>query len=410
MIKKLVQKIETYVKTDIRYIVNGGFWSASNYGLQVSAGVITTVALANALSPESLGTYQYILAVSSVLSVLTLSGLGTAITRAVAQGIDGVLRSGFYLKLRWSILAGIIGILLSTYYLIAGDMVLGFSFLVIAACIPLLESFKLYENYLQGKQAFKDTVFLGFWRKPLPVVAILVALWFTDSVLVLITTYFVANLVSYAAVYLAVIKKYQPSKYFDLPTYQLSKHLSALKIMAEVGSHADKILIWHFLGAAEVAIYTIAQLAVRYSGGFLSTINSILLPKVSQRDLRTLQQTLPRKVLFFTASMALGVLLYIIAAPHLFKILFPQYPEAVIYSQILAFTLLLTPRTMFAQVLTAHKQVAAQYKLTVINLTLKLTFLAMLLPIFGIWGAVYSVLTTETILLILTFYYFFKAK
>lgn len=321
----VLQKLQNYTKTDMNYLAKGSFWLMVSYVIQVSLGVITTIALANLLPKESLGTYQFILSIAAILSVITLSGLGTAITRAVAQGHDGVLRSGVRTKLKWSIGIVLASGVTALYYYINDNTLLAYSFLIVGIFAPFIESFKLYNNFLYGKEAFKDNVVLGAWRKPLPLIATLTTIYFTDDVLTLIFVYFLSHAISYLAVYAAVIRKYNPPKQSHSETITLSKHLSVLRIVSMVGSHIDKILIWHFLGAASVAIFSIAQLGTKYSGGFLNTLSALVLPKVSKRDLPTLQQTLPRKVWLFTVLMAAGAGVYIAIAPFVFPLLFPQH-------------------------------------------------------------------------------------
>ena len=410
LLKKILNKSEEYIKTDMTYLVKGGFWIFLSHFVQISTGVIVTIALANLLPKESLGTYQFILSIAAIISVLTLSGLGTAITKAVAGGHDGVLRSGVRTKLRWSI-----GIVLASgatalYYYLNENVVLAYSFLIVGIFAPFIESFKLYENYLYGKEAFRDSVTLGAWRKPLPLVALLVTVYLTNDVLTLIFVYFASNAISFLAVYLAVIRKYQPPEKEHVETITLSKHLSVLRIVGHIGNHVDKILIWHFLGSAAVASFAIAQLSTRYSGVFLNGASTLALPKVSKRDLPTLQQTLPRKVWLFTLMMFFGAIGYIIIAHFAFPLIFPQYPESIMVSQALALGFLFIPRFIYSQVLIAHNQIGAQYTIGFSHTIIKALLLYTLLPIYGIWGAVYAILVSEFIQTLIVRIFFNKAK
>ncbi|OGG89270.1 hypothetical protein A2592_00190 [Candidatus Kaiserbacteria bacterium RIFOXYD1_FULL_42_15] len=410
IVKKILSFSERYTKTDMTYLVKGGFWLMVSYIFQIGIGVITTIALANFLPKESLGTYQFILSIAAILSVFTLSGLGTAITRAVARGHEGVLRSGVRTKLKWSVGIVIASGATSLYYYLNDNSSLATAFLVVGTFAPFIESFKLYINYLHGKEAFRDNLLLGAWRKPLPLIAILVALYFTDNVIILIFVYFSSNAISLIAVYYSVLRKYNPPKQSDAETLQLSKHLSIFSLVTITATHIDKILIWHFLGATAVAGYTIAQLGTKYSGGFINTVSVLVLPKVSRRDLYTLQQTLPRKVRLFTALMILGAGVYILAVPFIFPLLFPQYPESVAFTQVLAIGLIFIPLSAYSKVLTAHKQLRAQYILSISNALIKIILLYTLLPLYGVWGAIYAILATELVSSITVRYFFAIAK
>jgi O-antigen/teichoic acid export membrane protein len=391
----LLKKLQDFTRTDILYLVRGGFWVGLGYFIQVTIGVVTTIALANFLSKEAFGMYQYVLSAAGILSVLTLSGLGPAITRAVAQGHDGVLRSSVRIKLKWSISIVLASGGLALYYYFNDNMVLSLAFLIVGTFAPFIESFKLYENYLRGKEAFQDGVLLGAWRKPLPLVALLTTLFFTDEVLILVLVYFASNAISYLAVYWAVIRKYQPPIETHGETLTLSKHLSVMQIISQIGQHIDKIILWQFLGGAAVASFTIAQLATRYSGGLLNSLSALVLPKVSKRDLSTLKKTLPRKIWIFSVVMAIGTLGYITAAPFLFAIVFPEYPESVILTQLIAVSLVLVPFTNYTHVFTAHKKIKEQYSTGILMVVLYPTLLYLLISPYGVIGAVYALLLTR---------------
>ena len=389
---KLLDYIQRHTKTDSRYLAKGGFWLMVSYGVQVGFGIITTIVLANVLTKDTLGTYQYVLATAGILSVFTLSGLGQAITRGVARGNDGLLRSGVRAKLKWSVGIVLASATVAGYYFIQGNLELGLAFLVVGACAPFIESFRLFESFLFGKEAFRDSVLLGAWRKPLPLVTIITTAYFYPEPLALITAYFLSNALSLTLVYWRVLKKYQPPDEDDAETLHYSKHLTVLRMLSVTANHADKVLVWHFLGPAAVATFTIAQFATRYSGGLLNTVSALALPRLSKRDLPTLQKTLPRKVLLFTGFMALGTAVYIALAPLVFTLVFPEYTDAALLSQALALGFLFVPRGVYGKALTAHMRTKEQYVLGIAQPVMKLGLLATLIPLFQLWGAVAATL------------------
>lgn len=393
--KSLLDHLQRFTRTDIRYLVKGGFWTTLSYSLQVGTGLIATIALANLLPKDQLGMYQYILATAGIVSVCTLSGMGTAITRAVAQGHEGTLRSGVRTKLKWSITIVVLAGAVSSYYLLQGNVVLGISFLIVGATAPFIESFKLYENYLVGKQAFRQTVTIGFWRKPLPLIAVVSTLFITDSVIALVAAYFITNAISYVWVYFATIRHYLPPALPHSETFQFSKHLSVFRIITSVANNIDKVILWHFLGPVSVATYSIAQIVTRYTGGLINSISSVALPKIAQQNINALRLTLPRKILLLMLLMALFAAIYVASIPILFSLLFPQYLDAVLLAQILGAGFIFYPRTILGQVVTAHASIKYQYVFTLLFILIKLTSLILFVSLFGIMGAVWSLLLSE---------------
>lgn len=398
--------LQSIFRTDISYITKNGGWITLSYMIQIGAGIIVTVTLANTLSKEALGAYQFILAMAGLLSALTLTGFGAAVTRAVALGSDGILRSAAQTKLLWSlgIVAGC-GIT-SLYYFYQDNYLFATAFLIVGTFAPFIESAKLYENYLHGKEAFRDSVLLGIWRKPLPLITILVTLLFTQDILILIFAYYFSNFVSYIWVYFLVIKKYKLPSKSDNTTLQLSKHLSVLRILQQAGAQIDKILLWHFLGSVAVAQFAIAQIATKYSGGLINSMAALVLPKLSKQDLNTLKVSLPRKVALFSLVMGFGVVLYILAAPFLFTLLFPAYESSILISQVLALGLLCLPRNVFVQAFIAHTKTKSQYIVGISSPILKVFLLIALIPVYDIWGAVYAILIADSISYVLSYVLF----
>jgi O-antigen/teichoic acid export membrane protein len=410
MLNQLLHKLQYVLKTDVHYLLKGGFWVSTSFVIQVTSGLILTIALANWLSKEALGTYQYILALAGIISVFTLSGTGKAITRSVAKGDEGAFRQSVGVVLKWNMLIAATSTSIALYYFLNGNIELGVSFLIVAIFAPIIEAFKLYQSYLQGKEAFRDGVMLGAWRKPLPLVAMIIGLYFTDTVAYLIFIYFFTNAISNVWVYNLVIKKYHPPKTAQSDLLSYSKHLSILAIVGRLAAQADKIILWQFVGPAAVAAFTIAQLATKYSGGAISAVTAVTLPKLAKRDLGTLQQTLPRKVFFFTVLMAVGALLYMLAIPPLFNLIFPDYDESILVAQLLGLSLIFLPRSIYAKALLAHEKIRYQYYLGVVIPIVSIGVMLILIPTHGILGAAYAALLNECILALTSYYLFKKAQ
>ena len=406
----MIDWLEKKMRTDIRYLLRSGFWTSLHYFLNVSVGLVTTIALANLLDKEILGTYQFILATGGILSVLTLSGIGTALTRAVARGNDGILPYAVLQKLKWNVFIALAGGLVASYYFWQGDTTLGLAFLIIGACAPVIEGFQLYEPYLVGKKAFRELVTIGFWRKPLPLVAILTTLLFTQHIVLLVGAYYIAHALSVLAVYYTVRKKYTAQYKTDTELVPYSRHLSVLKIIGAINAHFDKIVIWHFLGPAAVATFTIAQITVRYTVGLLNNIATVAVPKFAESKLDILQKTLPGKVVRFSVLMSIGLLAYWLAAPFVFQIIFPTYHDSIFISQILALVFVIAPFKLFSHAAAAQKLLRHQYLSSAFVLILTLTTLPLLIWYFGILGAAIAYVLNQFLTVFVWFWLFVRAR
>ncbi len=381
---------EQYTKTDMIYLTKGGFWLAFGHGVQVASGLILAVAFANLLPKESYGTYQFIMSVAAIMSALTLSGMSTAIKRAVANGNEGALPYGFKTQLVWSTSIVFVGGALALYYFMNGNNTLAISFLIVGALSPFIEGFSLYKAYLIGTKRFKESAFLGFWRRPIFLIAVLIAVFLTNDPAILVLVYFAASAISAGLLYWLVIRKYNLRTSPDSSLINYSKHLSIMGLASTIGNNADKVLIFYFLGPAPLAIYTLATLPFIHINKALGLSKDLAFPKFSRYSFTNLRKTLHTKVMtLFVVTIGI-VCAYIFTAQYIYAILFPAYPEAVLLSQVAICALLFRPSMLYNQVFTAQGIKKAQYFIQITAAILRIVIPLVLLPVIGVWGAIWA--------------------
>lgn len=165
--------------------------------------------------------------------------------------------------------------------------------------------------------------------------------------------------------------------------------------IGKLPEHIDKILIFHYLGAAQLAVYAFALTPISH----LKLLNDIpvrlMLPNLATHEMPTLQSTLPKKVFLISLSMLAIVLIYIVLAPFLFQLLFPKYMGAVVYSQVIAFSLVLIPGSLFAEALVSQMKKRELYITQVSVPAVRIVLYLALLPFFGIWGAIAAIFLSQ---------------
>jgi len=403
---RLLRWSEKYTKTDMVYLTKGGFWLTLSHAIQLVSGIILAVAFANLLSKESYGIYQFVMSGAAILSVFTLSGMGSALSRSVAEGNTGALPYAFRTHMLWNI--GIVtgSFCMATYYYVNDNTQLATAFLIVGLLVPFVESFSLYRPYLLGGKHFKESAILGFWRRPFPLIALVVTLIFTKNPITLVFVYFAANLLIAGYIYFLVRKRYPENKPPEKDFLGFAKRLSLLEVITRVAVHSDKILVFHLLGAAPVAVYTLAQLPVKQLQNIIQVAFPVAFPKFVTSKMSTLQETLPRKLLLVFLFAVSVISIYVVCAPFFFGILFPLYPEATLYSQVLALLILTAPRTILGQVFLAHKQTNKLFIVRIFNIVVRLILLYVLIMLYGLWGAVFAAVITALASTLLTYLLF----
>lgn len=387
---------------DPEYVFRGGFWLMVGHTLHIVSNLVLTVALGNLLEKNAFGTYQFILGLGAVLSSFTLSGIGIAIKRTVARGGEGALRTGFKQQLRWSIGIVLVSGAVASYYYINGNNLLGTAFLIVGAATPFMEGFSLYRSYLLGKGLFKETTLLGMWRKPLPVIAILTTLYFSDDTLMIVFVYYLSNTVSLAWLYFLTVRKYHliSDEYEELVPY--AKSISVINIIRSLANNADRIVIFQSLGAAPVATFMLALLPLTQLQKSLGMVGHLVFPRFAQKNLGQIMQGFTRKIIVFLAVSSATAVAYVVCAPFLYKLLFPAYTEAILMSQVLAVILIFKPTTLINQLFESQKMIRAQQVSVITSMLVQIVSLYVLVNLFGVWGAVYATILTNAYWMIIS--------
>jgi len=396
---------EKWTKTDMVYLTKNGSWLTLAQIVSGASSFLLAVAFANLLPKEDYGIYKYVLSVAALLTIPTLTEMHSAVIQAVARGYEGAVVRAFKTKLKWGSFSTLAAIILSAYYWNKGNDVLVVSFLCAGAFLPLSEAANLFSAFFSGRKNFRAaSLYNNFVQIGLTGLMI-ASLYLLDKVLYVIIAYFSAYALLRLLAYRRAIKKYRPNRDEDGDTIAYGKHLSLISVFGFLSSNLDKILLWHFLGAAPLAIYSFALAPVNQISQLLKSIIPLAFPKFAAQDSAIIKKTLPAKALKFFFVILLGVLAYIWLAPYLFRIFFPQYLEAVNYSRLWSLVLLFFPQKLIGAALQAKKQTKILYIISITNSIIKITFLVILLPLFGIVGAIISMLIPYLINTILQLFY-----
>ncbi|MEK7658891.1 MAG: oligosaccharide flippase family protein [Patescibacteria group bacterium] len=406
----ILRWIEKYSKTDMVYLASGGFWLALGKIIFNVSGFLLVIAFANFLPKQVYGTYQYVLSVAGILAIPTLSGMNTAIVRSVARGYEGSLLPALKTQLRWGVLGGIAGLIIAGYYFLNNNIALTTSFLIVAVFVPLMNSFMIYEAFWIGKKRFDIQVKYSAIIRIVSTIALIASLLLTKNLIFIFLIYFASYTTLYFIFLQITIKKIPPNAKQDPSVISYGKHLSLIDIVAGVASQLDKILIWYFLGAESLAIYFFAVSPVQQVRAFFKALRPLTLAKLSQYNNEKSKVTLLKKIVKLFPVIALIIVIYIFLAPYAYQVFFPQYMKSVLYSQLYALSLLSVPQILFIIFLTSQKKTKELYIFYSIFYFTQILLLAILLPLYGMLGAVIALTATQFLNFGILLFLFKKAK
>jgi len=374
---------------------------------------VLVIAFANLLPADTYGTYSYVMAAISIVVLTSLPGTESSLLRSVAQGFGGSLFTAQRVRLKWSSIGVLLLLVVSGYYFYQGNMVLSNSFFIGGLLFPTFVSFNQYGSYLNGKKLFRELALNSVIIKFLFAATLGLALLFSDNVTLLVALNM--GVIAITGIFFTrqIISKHRK----DLSTppaedfLSYGKHLTVMNILETTGNYLDKILLWHFLGPVQVAIWSFAYTPIQIAQGLVKkTLGPLALPKFSQNDVTQTKLRLPAKVAKLFIILVPITLGYVLIAPYLFEFAFSQYTDSVIYSQALTILLLLIPFNFFSGFLLAR---ARKRDLYIIKVSFGITLIISLLvfiPLWGLWGAVVAHVTAMTVRSILSWALFARAQ
>lgn len=403
---RLLRKSEQFFKTDMVYLFKGGFWLVLKQGSSALISFLLAIAFANYVLKENYGIYKYIVSVASIIGGFSLAGFKTSIIQSVAKGKEGSLKYAFHENLRWGVIVFLISIGVSLYYFLNENYMLSAAFVIVGIFTPIANSASLYDSFLMGKKDFKASYQVYITRNLLASLAMLIAIIVSGNPLILsIANFVIPALFAYSA-YRVVLGKYKPNEEIDEKSMSYGRHLSLMSLATNFANRFDGLLIFHYLGATPLAVYSFAGAIPDQVISLLKQGHFLALPKLSQSDKAETKRTLLRKSFIIFLAMLGVFLVYLAAAPLIFKIFFPRYLEAVPYSQLFALNFVVAGFTLLAGTfLDSQVETKYKYRFTWYSTVLRSVLMFVLIFPLGVYGVILGEILSRILSGILIFYF-----
>jgi O-antigen/teichoic acid export membrane protein len=391
------------------YVAKNGFWLSLGQILSIVSVIASSIVFGYFLPKEVYGEYKFILSVVGVLGALSLSGLGTAVTQAVAISKEGVLRQSIKVMLRWGIVIFIVSVFLSVYYFSNQNYDLGIAILISGILTPFINAFGLVISFFSGKKDFKrSTLFALSQQIIITSLLILTSLFIQNALILIFVNFFSAFIVSYC-IYLFTMNKFVINNENDESLIEHGKHLSYMNFFSNLANQLDKILVFHWVGAVELAVYSFAIAIPEQIKGSYKNLFNIALPKMASADQNLLKKSIIDKFIRLTTISVFIVVLYYFVSPYIYHIFFPKYLESIWYSQVYVLGLIAVPGiALFSMYFQVKQDRGTLYRLNLIGNIATIILTCVLVYRFGIVGAVIENGISWFILLFVNLYYFLR--
>lgn len=412
VIYRFLRFSEKYLKTDMVYIAKGSFWMTIGQGIAVVSSLFLSMVLARTISQELYGDYKFILSIAGIIGGLSLSGLGSSLTQAVAKGNQGTIYESFRTQLIWGSLLSLVSLFTSLYYYLNDHIAFSIAFIIISLTLPITNSFSMYGAFLSGMKDFKRSTLYWIVTQLFNVFIVSIIAIFKPSVVLLVIGYFGSTFILSIIFYIRVIRLYKPDpKTNDSSMIKYGHHLSIMGFIGTIANQVDKILLFHFIGSAPLAVYSFANAIPEQARSFFKNIFNIGFPKFAELKEDELRKSISDKIMRLTAISVIVVIVYYFTSPYIYKIFFPKYIESIFYSQIYMLGLITFPGiALFASYFQIIKDTKTLYKLNIIGNVATIIFGLILIPKLGILGAVIENGISWTFMLLVNLFFFIQRR
>ncbi|MDP2946951.1 MAG: oligosaccharide flippase family protein [Nanoarchaeota archaeon] len=409
IIFKYLIKSQKFTKTDNIYLATQGSYLTLGNIINTIASFLLAMAFARLLPKEIYGDYRYVISIITIIGIFALPGMDDAVLQAVANKFDKSFREGLKEKLKWSILGSLSCLIVGGYFLLLkNNLNLSISFIIAGVFFPIMQSTGLYLSYLGGKKIFGIQTKYNTLTQVITTLFIIITLFLTNNLIILVLIYFLSYSTLGIIFLFTSLKKFPPNENNDNKFIIFGKHLSLLYVMSVVSGQIDRILLFHFLGAAQLAIYSFAILPTSEASIFLKNIRLLALPKFSARSKEEIKKNLLKKIYRMTLLMVPLIIIFVIISPFIYKILFPQYIESVNLSRLFFIYIIFFPASLIPLYFQAQMMKKELYKFSIVSSFAALLLLIILIPIYGLMGAIIARIIAQIIAVSLSIFLFRK--
>ena len=388
----LLRWSERYTNLDMVYFASGGFWQTFGQVTTSLLGLGLVLFFANFLPKETYGTYRYILSLSGILSIFTLTGISQAVAQATAVGHEGALRTAVRYQLKWNLILMLVFLITGTYYFINGNFAYTGALLILGIATPFTNAFNTYGAYLDGKRQFRLNNIFSILSTGIYVGGMMAAVWWGGTVMWLITAYAVATLGANLLFYRLTLTMFNPPMEPADDTLRFGRHLTYIKLLAPLTAQIDGIILNHFWGPAALAVYAMATAIPNRAIPLVKDWIDIGFPKVAQKTPTEIDRTFYMRIGqgLFVGGILGGT--WALAAPMFFTYFMPQYLDATPYAQLLGLTFVFSmPNRYITVLLNAQKMT----KRIFFNTTMASLLTLILYGVLGIWGGILGLITAQ---------------
>ena len=352
--------------------------------------------LARTFTKEFYGYLQFIQQIIMILIIFSIPGLKIVVFKSISQNYDGLYSSSIKLRIKGSLISSILIILIGVIFLFFDNskynLQITISLIICGIILPIYYSLDLWQFIFKGKEKFIYFLSFNFISSVTTfiLIYILVEYFFIYNLIVLIILFYFPP-VLLNIFFSKYSQKLLSNKKIPENWKKQGYYLTFIDISVVIYSSLAPIIIALFLSIEKLAVYSITFQIVIIFDVLIKAISEVFVPRIYKS-----KSKIPLKeiVIIFIISFSIPILLGFFIEFPVLLIFSDKYASAVPYCR---FILYIIPFNILSSFL--HVYLVKNDMIREINISKFFTSIGtvliffILIPIFGIYGAVTGLIT-----------------
>ncbi len=412
-LKPLLTKVEHQLQCNVQSIAKDSAIVTVGHISNTLKGVITGYLVSRLFPQEMYGAYRFALSIIGAVSFLSLVGFPSILSRHIIQEKERAhIRSAILLYSLWCIAISIIIILGMIILNIHQGKTNMLPLLIVTGV--LFGSSNIGANsfgaLVHGESRFDLGVKTTAIINCLQVIGVLLMLYTYQSPIILILCTMGIPSCVYCIKTIQWMRKY-PSQKTYAPYIKKTIQLSMINIPTTISWYIDGLLVSYYFGLKELALLSVIYLIPDQVKVWSKEMLPIAYVRnAAGEDSNEKRERVEKVVIIGMAIMIVAVSIYWTISPLMIPLLFPKYTShsILLLSNIAALTIIPIPATLFTQYLEARGKISELQWSTWSTSGIYIIVMYILIPRFGVMGAIISRIIFRMIHGIIGWYVFKK--
>lgn len=407
----LLNKSSSLLNLDTKYFAKASFYSGIQQVIGILSGLVISYFFGHFVTKSIYGDYNLILSVIGFLTLITLPGVDSYLTRSIAQKFD----SSFVRSIRIKFLFSLIGvpILLGFAFYYSSNILLSTCFIITAVIFPFLAPAQLYAEFLTAKQKFKKLALFISSSSILSAVLLSLAILISGSLIFILLAYFLGILIPSIIATTIILKNTKiKHKRIDKELIPYGMFGTILSIIPWSASYLGQILLAYNFNTELLATFTVSYRLPLYVHKNLSVFYQPIIAKLASQSYKEHRETLKvHSLKLVLGGFLLALPLYFLS-PTVITIIFSErYADAIPFAQLLSLSIIPLPLNwVISYIITYQKIKKPRVIATTILNALKIILFIILIPIYKIYAFVAIIILERYLELLFNFLIIYRKK